>query len=114
LVLFDERQVQVPLEDRASHHETSPVLTGGDVDADWRSAHSIGEEAVGGSVATPDQDIVDALGTALGVPQGLDEPVRTAREILEQRDAQRWQIEREIERNGDDKSGAHPRKRGSS
>lgn len=112
-VLFDERQVQVPLEDRASHHETSPALTGGDVDADWRSAHSIGEEAVGGSVATPDQDIVDALGSALGVPQGLDEPVRTAREILEQRDAQRWQIEREIERNGDVR-GARPRRRKSS
>lgn len=108
-VLFDERQVEAPLEDRASHHETSPVLTGGDVDADWLNAHSVGEEAVGGSVATPDQDIVDALGAALGVPQGPDEPVRTAREILDERDANRWQIEREIERNGD-KRGARPRK----
>ena len=42
-------------------------LTGGDVDADWRTAAANGEEAVGGSVATPDQDVVDELGEALGV-----------------------------------------------
>ena len=77
------------------HHETSPRLTGGDVDADWQSALSVGDEAVGGSVATPDQDIVDELGEALGVPQKPDSIVRTSSEILGQRDADRWRIERE-------------------
>jgi hypothetical protein len=82
-------------DDGAVHHETSPRLTGGDVDADWLTAHSVGEEAVGGSVATPDQDIVDALGEALGVPQEPDAEVRTSSEILTERDANRWRIERD-------------------
>jgi uncharacterized protein DUF6335 len=68
---------------------TSPRLTGGDLDADWGRAASVGEEAVGGSVATPDQDIVDELGEALGVPRAPDEPVKSSQEILEARDARR-------------------------
>ena len=72
----------------------SPELTGGDVDADWQRADSVGEEAVGGSVATPDQDVVDELGDALGVPRAPDEPLRSSQEILEQRDRNRWKYER--------------------
>jgi hypothetical protein len=68
-------------------------LTGGDVDADWRRAADVGEEAVGGSVATPDQDRVDDLGNALGVPRAPDEEVRTSTEILEGRDRNRWEQE---------------------
>lgn len=68
-------------------------LTGGDVDADWQRAAAIGEEAVGGSVATPDQDRVDDIGTALGVPRAPDEEVRTSTEILEGRDRNRWEQE---------------------
>lgn len=77
------------LGERLSHTETGPVLTGGDVDADWQRAWSDGEEAVGGSVATPDQDIVDEIGRAWGVEQRPTAPVRTSREILEERDARR-------------------------
>jgi hypothetical protein len=68
-------------------------LTGGDVDADWQRAADVGEEAVGGSVATPDQDRVDDIGRALGVPQGPDAEVRTSAEILEGRDRNRWEQE---------------------
>ena len=49
------------------HHETSPELTGGDVDADWEDAYSVGDEAPGGDNPTPDQDRVDDIGKALGV-----------------------------------------------
>jgi hypothetical protein len=77
------------LEERASHTETGPVLTGGDLDADWQRAWSDGEEAVGGSVATPDQDVVDEIGRAWGVEQRPAVPVRTSGEILEARDARR-------------------------
>jgi hypothetical protein len=96
-----EAEVSAMAEDRAAHHETGPALTGGDVDADWLTAHSVGEEAVGGSVATPDQDIVDELGEALGVSQAPDDEVRTATEILAERDAHRWRIEREVAREED-------------
>jgi hypothetical protein len=68
-------------------------LTGGDVDADWQRAADVGDEAVGGSVATPDQDRVDDLGRALGVPRAPDEEIRTSTEILEGRDRNRWEQE---------------------
>jgi hypothetical protein len=74
---------------------TGPSLTGGDLDADWTRAHISGEEAVGGTVATPDQDVVDELGRALGVEQASDAEVRTADEILQERDRRRWDLERD-------------------
>ena len=83
-------QAQHALDERLSHPETGPVLTGGDVDADWQRAWSAGEEAVGGSAPTPDQDIVDEIGRAWGVEQRPTAPVRTSGEILEERDARRW------------------------
>jgi hypothetical protein len=85
------------------HHELTPRLTGGDVDADWLGAESSGDEAVGGSVATPDQDVVDELGRALGVEQDSDAEVQTSGEILRERDRHRWTTEREVAREaGDD------------
>ena len=85
-----ERQAE---EELTEYTQTSPKLTGGDVDADWQRADSVGEEAVGGSVATPDQDDVDAIGDALGVPRAPDEENRTSDEILEGRDRHRWDEE---------------------
>jgi hypothetical protein len=79
----------------ARHPETGPALSGGDLDADWRRAHDSGDEAVGGSVATPDQDVVDEIGRALGVGQPPDAEVRTSDEILRDRDRFRWHLERE-------------------
>ena len=82
------------LEVRAEAQEAAARLTGGDVDADLQRAELVGEEAPGGSVATPDQDRVDEIGEALGVPQDPDEEVRTSAEILEERDKRRWELER--------------------
>jgi hypothetical protein len=79
----------------ATHSETSPRLTGGDLDADWQAAYSCGEESVGGSVATPDQDLVDEIGRALGVEQPADAPVQTSEEMLRARDRLRWHLERD-------------------
>ena len=39
----------------------------GDIDADRESAYSVGDEAPGGDNPTPDQDIVDDIGRAVGV-----------------------------------------------
>ena len=78
----------------ALHHETSPALSGGDLDADWMGSEGAGEETVGGSVATPDQDVVDEIGRALGVEQAPDAQVRTSDEILRERTQHRWEIER--------------------
>lgn len=81
--------------DVIAHTETSPRLTGGDLDADWRRAYASGDEAVGGSTATPDQDVVDELGEALGVAQASDAEVLTSGEILRARDRHRWHLERD-------------------
>jgi hypothetical protein len=80
--------------DVAAHAESGPRLTGGDVDADWQTAYSSGEESIGGSVSTPDQDVVDEIGRALGVEQDADAPVRASDEILRARDRLRWHLER--------------------
>ena len=79
----------------ARHPETSPVLTGGDPDADWVGAYASGDEAVGGSAATPDQDVVDEIGRALGVEQESDAEVRMSDDILKFRDRFRWHLERD-------------------
>src|SRR5262249_43918806 len=42
--------------------QTGPALTAGDVDADWESAYSVGDEAPGGDNPTPDQEVVDDIG----------------------------------------------------
>lgn len=75
----------------------SPADTGGDVDADWQRAESSGEEAVGGSVATPDQSVVDELARPLGVERPPSAPVITSEEILSSRDRRRWRIEQHME-----------------
>lgn len=75
------------------HTSSGPEMTGGDVDADWEQADSVGEEAVGGTVSTPDQDVVDELGDALGVPRAPDEEVRSSAEILDARDRDRREQE---------------------
>ena len=75
----------------------SPADSGGDVDADWQRAQSSGEETVGGSVATPDQSVVDELARPLGVERPPDAPVITSDEILSARDRRRWRIEQHTE-----------------
>jgi hypothetical protein len=69
----------------------SPVLTGGDVDAEWENAEEGGEETVGGSSPTPDQDRVDELGEAAGLVYQDGEPLNTE-EKLDKRDRERWEL----------------------
>ena len=88
------------------HTGVSPVDTGGDIDADWQRAQSSGEEAVGGSVATPDQDVVDELARPFGVERPPDAPVITSEEMLNARDRRRWRIEQHNEEDARDADGA--------
>jgi hypothetical protein len=77
---------------REEHNETSPVLTGGDVDADWQDAYSVGDEAPGGDNPTPDQDRVDDIGKALGVEYQDNEELKASDKIAE-RDRHRWELD---------------------
>ena len=74
------------------HTETSPALTGGDVDADWESAYSVGDEAPGGDNPTPDQNVVDDIGAAVGVEYDDNEELEGADRIQE-RDRHRWEYD---------------------
>lgn len=74
------------------HTATSPVLTGGDVDARWDDAYSVGDEAPGGDNPTPDQDRVEDIGRALGVTYEDNEELRGSDKILE-RDRRRWELD---------------------
>jgi hypothetical protein len=75
-----------------NHTSTGPAMTAGDLDADWESAESVGDEAPGGDNPTPDQDVVDEIGRALGVEYDDDEELRGGDEIVE-RDRNRWELD---------------------
>jgi hypothetical protein len=74
------------------HTETSPALTAGDVDADWESAYSVGDEAPGGDNPTPDQDVVDDIGKAVGVQYEDNEELKGEAKITK-RDKHRWELD---------------------
>lgn len=81
------------MKDRLSKNtSTSPALTSGDIDADWESAESSGDESPGGDNPTPDQDVVDDIGRALGVEYDDDEELQGGAEISD-RDRHRWELD---------------------
>ncbi len=84
------------------HTETSPALTGGDVDADWAGAYAVGDEAPGGDNPTPDQDIVDEIGKALGVRYEDGEELKGAEKISD-RDKNRWELDPESAEDFEDR-----------
>jgi hypothetical protein len=81
----------VLLEELDEHNSLSPEITGGDIDASWQTANQAGEETVGGSVSTPDQDVVDELGEAAGLNYQDDEPLDYDAKVLD-RDRNRWEL----------------------
>jgi len=77
---------------KREHTETSPAMTGGDVDADWEDAYAVGDEAPGGDNPTPDQDRVDDIGRALGIEYQDNEELKGADKITD-RDKHRWELD---------------------
>lgn len=74
------------------YNEMDPRLSGGDVDAAWDDSIVSGEESVGGSAPTPDQDIVDELGEAAGLTYRDDEELDSDKKLLD-RDRNRWELD---------------------
>src|SRR5688572_17579170 len=85
------------------HNSQDPSLSAGDVDAAWEDSVVAGEESVGGSAPTPDQDNVDELGEAAGVTYQDDEPLNSDRKILE-RDRRRWELNPALADDQDEES----------
>jgi hypothetical protein len=78
-------------EELDEHNSVSPELSGGDLDASWQTANQAGEEAVGGSVSTPDQDVVEEFGQGAGLVYKDDEPLNYDAKVLD-RDRNRWEL----------------------
>ena len=74
------------------HKGMSPDITGGDVDVDVEDAYFTGDEAPGGDNPTPDQDIVDDIGKALGVEYQDNEELKAVDKVKE-RDRKRWELD---------------------
>jgi hypothetical protein len=100
---------EVLLEELEEHNSLSPKISGGDIDASWQTANVAGEETVGGSAPTPDQDVVDELGAAAGLNYRDDEPLDYDAKVLD-RDRNRWELnpvsaldqDKELENEQDD------------
>src|SRR5260221_2232153 len=93
---LDERQGLRPdsetlLRQRKEHTSESPTVSGGDVDAAWDKVNMAGEETLGGTAPTPDQDTVDELGKAAGLVYNDDEPLNYE-EKMQRRDVKRWEF----------------------
>ena len=76
----------------AHYTSTGPEMTAGDVDADWQTAETSGDGAPGGNNPSPDQDVVEEIGKALGVQYDDDEELRGGEEIVD-RDHDRWELD---------------------
>jgi hypothetical protein len=79
-------------ETRRNHQTMSPDLAAGDVDANVENAYFTGEESPGGDNPTPDQDIVDDIGKALGVQYEDNEELKASDKVAE-RDKHRWELD---------------------
>jgi hypothetical protein len=78
--------------ERERRRNLSPELAGGDQDADLESAYFTGDETAGGDNPTPDQDIVDDIGRAVGVEYQDNEELGTTDKVS-QRDKHRWELD---------------------
>lgn len=85
----DVNQTTMEWYEQASQDTSVPaeaVLAGGDIDAACDQA-AAGEETVGGSSPTPDQDIVDEIGRAVGVDYADSEPLHPTEKLERRRKA---------------------------
>ena len=77
----------------AEEHRGMPQdLSAGDVDVNVEDAYFTGDEAPGGDNQTPDQDVVDDIGRALGVRYDDADELRSTDKISD-RDKHRWEMD---------------------
>jgi hypothetical protein len=86
------RTGRAELAESLDDHRTMAGVSGGDVDADVEQAYFSGDEAPGGDNPTPDQDIVDDIGKALGVEYQDNEELKSTDKVTE-RDRHRWELD---------------------
>ena len=77
---------------KANHASMTPDINAGDVDVNVEDAYFVGDESPGGDNPTPDQDVVDEIGKALGVEYQDAEELRGSDKVAD-RDKHRWELD---------------------
>lgn len=80
------------LENLREHASMEPSLTAGDVDANIENAYFSGDETPGGDNSTPDQDVVDEIGRAVGIEYDDAEELKGSDKVTD-RDKHRWELD---------------------
>ena len=75
-----------------NNHHASPLLSCGDLDALWEMAESSGDETACGSAPTPDQNVVEDIGEAMGIHYYDDEILNFGAKERS-RDVHRWELD---------------------
>ncbi len=91
---LDDRNVGLGRRLEASEQQmvSSTGATGGDIYSNQYQAEVEGDEAVGGTTPTPDQNVTEELEKAVGLEVDDRSFLRTIDE-LEQRDDRRWELD---------------------
>ena len=69
-----------------------PTITAGDLDADFTQAQMTGDESAVSSMSTPDQNVVDEIGVAMGIRYEEAEELKVGDKERE-RDIKRWELD---------------------
>jgi hypothetical protein len=69
-----------------------PVVTAGDMDAQWESAQFSGDESAISSMTTPEANVVDDIGRSIGVTYEDNEELKVG-EKERSRDTHRWELD---------------------
>jgi len=69
-----------------------PVVSGGDIDAQWEGAQFSGDEAAVSSMSTPSGESADDIGAAMGVTYQDNEELK-AGDKERSRDTNRWELD---------------------
>jgi hypothetical protein len=89
-------------DDPSSEESMDPIedssVAGGDVDVDLYLAEVVGEEAIGGTTPTPDQNIIDEVANSVGMDMP-DQGLVYTNEALEHRDVDRWELDPQSSEN---------------
>ena len=69
-----------------------PIVTGGDLDAQFEAAQFSGDESAVSSMPTPEHNVVDDIGRAMGVTYEDGEELKVG-EKERSRDKHRWELD---------------------
>ncbi|HVS32730.1 MAG TPA: DUF6335 family protein [Thermoanaerobaculia bacterium] len=69
-----------------------PTITGGDLDTNWDNAQFSGDESAVSSSPGPDSNVVDEIGSAMGISYSEDEELKLG-EKERSRDKHRWELD---------------------